>query len=367
MRIVVLDIVRFVAALSVVCYHYISRHGSNAFPLMDEFTKYGYLGVPLFFIISGYVIALSADNRTCMQFGVSRFVRLYPALWIGIIFTVTIVTLFTDKQYSLLQVLANCTLLNEYLGFQDVDVVYWTLKVELKFYACIFLLLLFGVFHRYRSWLSIWLALTVLHAVSGQPFFMGWFISPAYSSFFIAGIAFFLIQKNGRNIFSVLVVVLSLVLSSVKIFGQADLFLPEPGVVEKIISVLAVWGFYFFFYFISNDKINLDPKKIFLTIGALTYPLYLIHNMAGKAIIDHYSSIVPERILIILVIIFMIVASYLIYRFVERPLASRLKVFLLFFSQAVVERKVFWASRCIKLCVRSSEERNPSLDRPDRE
>ena len=180
-------------------YHYISRSEANAYPLISEVTNFGYLGVPLFFIISGYVIALSANNRTALQFGVSRFVRLYPALWAGVIFTVLILVIFTDKQYSVSQVLANFTLLNEYLRFEDIDGVYWTLKAELKFYACVFLLLAFGIFQKYHIWLSLWLGLAIMHTVFGQPFFMGWFISPAYSSFFIAGVAFFLIQNYGKK------------------------------------------------------------------------------------------------------------------------------------------------------------------------
>jgi len=79
MRVVALDLIRFCAAISGILYHYISRPESEAYPLVGEVTKFGYLAVPLF-IISGYVIAQSSNNRTAIQFGISRFVRLYPAL-----------------------------------------------------------------------------------------------------------------------------------------------------------------------------------------------------------------------------------------------------------------------------------------------
>lgn len=329
MRIIALDITRFIAALSVVLYHYISRQESNAFPLLSEFTNYGYLGVPLFFIISGYVIALSANNRTPIQFGVSRFVRLYPALWVGVIFTVTLATIFTDKQYKLPQILANFTLLNEYLGFENIEGIYWTLKAELKFYACVFLLLLFGIFKKFRLWLSIWLGLTVLHTISGQPYFMGWFISPSYSSFFIAGIACFLIQTEGRNHFNLFILLSSLVISSFNGFEQTAGFLIEPSFIDKSVSVVIIWGFYAFFYLLCTEKINLKERKIYITLGALTYPLYLIHNVAGKAIIDTYSGTIPEEMMIFIVIFFMIFVSFLINVGVEKKLASPMKNFLL--------------------------------------
>jgi len=334
MRIVVLDLVRFFAALSVVLYHYISRPESNAYPLISNVTNYGYLGVPLFFIISGYVIALSANNRTAVQFCVSRLVRLYPALWAGVIITVIILIVFDGKQFSVSQVLANFTLLNEYLGFEDIDGVYWTLKAELKFYMCVFLLLAFGVFQNYHIWLSLWLGLTVMHTFFGQPFFMGWFITPAYSSFFIAGVAFFLIQNIGKNKFNYFILISSLIVSSLRAYGQADGFMDNPNVVDKSISVAIVWLFYCFMYFLSIEKINLKERNVYITLGALTYPLYLIHNMAGKALIDQYSNVLTEKIMIILVIIIMILSSWVIHLVIEKPLSTPLKKFLLsFFSR----------------------------------
>lgn len=329
MRIVALDLIRFLAALSVVLYHYFPRPESSAYPLISEITKYGYLGVPLFFIISGYVIALSANNRTAIEFGISRFVRLYPALWAGVIFTVLVLVIFDDKRYSVSQVLANFTLLNEYLGFEDIDGVYWTLKAELKFYACVFLLLAFGVFKKHHIWLSLWLGLAVTHTAFGQPFFMGWFITPSYSSFFIAGVAFFLIQNNGKNAFNHFILISSLVVSSFRAYWQADGFMDHPNVVDKSISVAIVWLFYCFMYFLSIGKLKLKGRNIFITLGALTYPLYLIHNMAGKALIDKYSNIIPEEIMIIMVTIIMILASWIIHVVIEKPMSTPLKNYLL--------------------------------------
>ncbi len=329
MRIVALDLIRFFAALSVVFYHYISLHAPNAYPLISEAAKYGYLGVPLFFIISGYVIALSANNRTAIQFGISRFVRLYPALWAGVLFTVLILVVFTDKQYSVQQVLANFTLLNEHLGFKDIDSVYWTLKVELKFYVFVFFLLIFGVFKKHQIWLSLWLGLTVLQTVFGQSFYMGWFISTSYSSFFIAGIAFSLIQNTKENTFVYFVLIFSLMVSSIRTYMHANSFNIDPTIVEKLISVIIVWLFYCLMYFLSTGKMNLRKRNVYITLGALTYPLYLIHNMAGRSIIDHYSNVIPEKIMIIFVIISMVLVSWMIHLVIEKPLATPMKNYLL--------------------------------------
>ncbi|WP_067584001.1 acyltransferase family protein [Endozoicomonas ascidiicola] len=149
MRVVALDIVRFFAALSVVLYHLVSRPESDAFPLLSEVTQYGYLGVSLFFMISGFVIVFSAMNRSAMAFALSRLMRLYPTLWVGVAFTVFVTWMFADSSYSFSHVMSNLTLLQNTLGFDDIDGIYWTLKAELKFYLCIFLLIQFKLDFRF--------------------------------------------------------------------------------------------------------------------------------------------------------------------------------------------------------------------------
>lgn len=329
MRIVALDLIRFFAAMSVVLYHYISRAGSDAYPMISEVTKFGYLGVPLFFIVSGYVIALSANGRTALQFGISRFVRLYPALWIGVIFTVVIMTTIGGKQYSATQIFANFTLINEYLGFDDIDGVYWTLKTELKFYACIFLLLALRFFHRYHVWLSLWVVFTAMYTFFDQPFFMGWFISPGYSPYFIAGIAFYLIQKTGGNTYNHSIIFLSLILASVNAYTQTSGFITDSGTWEKLISVAFIWLFFVVMLLLVSEKLHLRESKFILTLGALTYPLYLIHNVAGKAIIDHFTYAASENLIIFLTITAMLIMSWAIHSFFEKPLATPLKNYLL--------------------------------------
>lgn len=324
MRIVALDVVRFFAAMGVVLYHYVWPNAS-VYDGIQAVTDFGYLGVPLFFIVSGYVISISANNRSAVAFIVSRLVRLYPALWVSVGFTVLVMYSLAGKTHSWGQVLANLTLINEYLGFNDVDGVYWTLKAELKFYACVFLLLVFGVFQRFRLWLSIWLMLVVLHAFTQQPFFLGWFITPNFSSYFIAGVALFLIQQEGRNRFNQTVLWVSLLISSIKVYQQASGFMVNPSALQKWVSVVAVWGIYGFMFALSLGKINLKPRAFYVTLGALTYPLYLIHNMAGKTIIDAYSKYVPESLLIVFVILFMVMVSWCIHQWVEKPLAAPLK------------------------------------------
>ncbi|WP_299735301.1 acyltransferase [uncultured Endozoicomonas sp.] len=325
MRIVALDIVRFFAALSVVLYHLVSRPESDAYPLLSEVTQYGYLGVPLFFMISGFVIVFSAMNRSAMAFALSRFMRLYPTLWVGVVFTVFVTWMFADNSHSFLHVMSNLTLLQSYLGFMDIDGIYWTLKAELKFYLCIFLLIQFKVIEKISVWLSIWLLLTVLHTLFGQPFFMGWFISPSYSSFFMAGVVFFLIKEHGMSRFNSFVLMATFILSSYYGFIHTEQFITNAGLWQKMISVLFIWSFYGVFYLLSTGRFTVKQRNVFLMMGGITYPLYLIHNVAGKAIIDYCMNTIPESVAIILVVLLMLFVAWLIHAYVENRLITPVK------------------------------------------
>src|SRR5215471_2445277 len=83
-----IDLLRFLAALSVVMFHYAFRGyaadsvSAMPYPLLAPFAKYGGLGVHLFFMISGFVILMTAAGGTLKTFVTSRIVRLYPAFWI---------------------------------------------------------------------------------------------------------------------------------------------------------------------------------------------------------------------------------------------------------------------------------------------
>lgn len=82
-----IDLLRFLAALAVVFFHYSFRGYAAdglsvmSYPLLASVSKYGYLGVELFFMISGFVILMTAAHAGLRDFVISRVVRLYPAFW----------------------------------------------------------------------------------------------------------------------------------------------------------------------------------------------------------------------------------------------------------------------------------------------
>src|SRR5262245_5050654 len=75
--------------------------GAVAFPGLVSFSWFGWVGVEIFFVLSGTVICMSAEGTTAFAFARNRIVRLYPAAWLcG---TLTLVLLFFLGQDDLLE------------------------------------------------------------------------------------------------------------------------------------------------------------------------------------------------------------------------------------------------------------------------
>src|SRR6267378_8118287 len=86
------------AACAVMLFHYTFRGPQDhawavSFPFFGQIFKYGYLGVDVFFILSGFVILLTAYDKDAIAFTVARIVRLYPAYWICVTLTAVAIVL----------------------------------------------------------------------------------------------------------------------------------------------------------------------------------------------------------------------------------------------------------------------------------
>ena len=325
-----LDLMRFGAALSVVFYHYTNGDSTEAFVLLSGITKFGYLGVPLFFMISGFVISASALNRTPAEFVISRATRIYPTIIVCLTMTVLVVLTLANGQHqiSIFRYLSNMLVLNEYVGEEYIDGVYWTLLAEIKFYFCIFLLITFRVFDKFKVWLAIWMLMTVTFYLFKQPFFMGWFISPEYSAFFIAGVTFFLVTKYGYDKYYSGLLITSLITGLVNAYDQVNGFVHSADQFDHIISLCLICSFFVLFVMISLDKIKITSNKVFLLLGGMTYPLYLLHSRIGEILFNRLGDYFNPFTLLIVIISLMFILSAWVHLYVERRIANHIKEYL---------------------------------------
>jgi peptidoglycan/LPS O-acetylase OafA/YrhL len=164
--------------------------------------RHGHFGANLVVIVSGYVIFMTLHRtREPMDFVVSRFSRLFPAYWAAVLLTLVVTAQLglPGKQVTVVQALGNLLMFHGLFGIPSVGSVYWTLEVELLFYAGMFGLYAFGRLSRIHAVLWGLLALRLLHFVSASwagidlPWRVYGLLILAYIPWFSMGIAIFLL------------------------------------------------------------------------------------------------------------------------------------------------------------------------------
>lgn len=332
-----IDLLRFLAALAVVLYHYAFRgfaeggYSPVEYPVLGEFFKYGAYGVQLFFIISGFVILMTATKRDAAHFVISRITRLYPAFWVCVSLTALVImwkggALF---QVDLIQYILNLSMVSGFVGVEMVDGVYWTLLVELKFYALIFVLLIFGQIHRIEWFLAFWLVLTGISLVLPLPKIITFLFLTEWSAFFIAGALFYLIHQKGLDLIRGGMLGLSLVLALFENLRQIEgLEQMYNSYFSSVVTSALVCSFYVAFLLISLGKTKHFRSEKLVKLGVLTYPLYLIHQNIGFIIFHELGDSVNRYVLLVGLVLVMMLAAWLIHKVIEQPLGRWMNIVL---------------------------------------
>ena len=107
----------------------------------------GRFGVIVFFLISGFLIPSSIENqpRPLVSFVVGRFFRLYPLYWLSMALALVTVFALGWKIPGVGQVIANMTMFQTLLGYENILDPYWTLLIEHFFYIFCIVIFLVGM------------------------------------------------------------------------------------------------------------------------------------------------------------------------------------------------------------------------------
>jgi peptidoglycan/LPS O-acetylase OafA/YrhL len=340
-----LDLLRFIAAGAVMLHHFAGvrstvfagRDAQKVYPELAPVAHFGYLGVELFFLISGFVILMSVWDRTPGDFAVSRIVRIYPAYWFSVLLSVALylacdsaVPFRPDNPDPVQRLLPNLTMLQEGVHVESLEVVYWTLWVELRFYVLIALLACVGItYRRCVTFMVAWLLAGVL-ATQGDSEMLKTVLMPDTAPYFIAGMAFFLIYRFRSNIVLWLLIAACWALSVHYLVQNINPLNRWQGVHETVIPAV-VTGIYVIMALVALHRLSWLSWRGFTFLGALTYPLYLVHEMVARAIVKaFFPHPILDRLTILPVItVSALVTAYLVYKLVEGPLQRLMRPRLL--------------------------------------
>jgi len=308
-----LDVIRFLCALMVALFHLTWRRADSAYMM-----PLGWIGVQVFFVISGVVIANSAALATPSQFLKGRFMRLYPVAWVAALVNGGILLMVARADYQALGVnvvpqagafVRSFTLFADYF----LASAYWTLPIELAFYGVIFTALCLGGRNHFRLIARLLIVLSAVYAgllflaAQGRldaPWLdLGYGLKNAllvrHGSYFAIGMYLWL-YINRRTLGRIdgaflLIALCACVLEmSSRAAELAGLFAAgDGGRIDA--GTLAAVGSAAFFAFAGLIFLSLRhasrwipagrAKDWLRMFGLMTYPFYLVHEAVGGAIL----------------------------------------------------------------------------------
>lgn len=291
-RVEVLETMRGLASAAVAWFHFTNGGALLADGWLKTSGAYGWLGVEVFFVISGFVLPFSLRRggyclrRDAGTFLLKRLVRLEPpylvtlGLTVGLLYVGAAVPGFQGSPPNVTptQLLLHVGYLNGYLGYPSLSPVFWTLAIEFQFYllvAVAYPLLASG--HRVVAAGSLAVLGTLALAMPHERFVF------AYLGLFGLGIAAFRLYAglNDRLVFfavaagltAVNAMVLSPLVAGVGLFAAA--------------AIIFVRG----------------PRYPALAaLGAVSYSLYLLHVPIGGRIVNlgtRFAQTPPTQVLVL--------------------------------------------------------------------
>lgn len=328
-RVVWIDAARGVAAIGVMLHHYLAMAVAREPDFMiryfgaalSDFYKhnvdFGVFGVALFFLISGYIVpasAMGSSPQPVARFWTGRIFRLFPAYWVSVVLALVILG---GKP---LAILANFTMLQRFLGQPDLLGLYWTLQVELIFYALVSILIARRLLDRpvicivgAAVFLLISVAFAAIRFYAGiksplAPVLgLSWMFAGNFWYWFASRKAF-----SARQAVAFYAVFLPCVyLISFLGYHRDWGYLEEPA--RYIVSYTAALAVFLVF-----SRTVRGEMRTLVYLGAISYSLYLFHEIVMFLLWDRLASLGGWSQIAICSVVTIIVAA-ITFRWIEQP------------------------------------------------
>lgn len=338
-----LDVIRVVASVAVVLWHWTFSGWASAeqptpgvrFEALSQFTRHWFTVPQVFFFISGFVIVASAQTATPWSYLRGRVIRLVPVFWL--MCTVTWLAVRDDAVFGPLGVdtwLLNMTFLTSFAGGPFVDAVYWTLTVEIAFYATIWLLMSAGRLHQIKGFVLWWVGggLVVEAVAMGHGGALGHLgFLARWNCCFAVGICCWLLQQDRADRFARRLLPVLALLSLRAVWLVTDQFQEHlaPGVdlppwYGMAIMLAGLVGLVALALHGPTGWISPRGSARWAVLGSLTYPVYLLHENVGLVLMDRFDW-VDRWLLLGLLFAGLVGICWVVTRAYEEPLVAWLK------------------------------------------
>lgn len=324
-RIEVFDLIRAIACIGVILFHYTSRYLELYYSNSSFYIRfdYGYSMVIVFLMMSGFFM-YSIRPLKATSFLAKKIVRLFPAYAVGIILIFIVTRFFlVDRSVSFVDLLINFTMLNNMIGVPYVDSAHWFVTVEL-----VFILILFAIYLLRIK--KVWIPLLIIDVLALILIILNkyvdiWIINVFYilcSARYIGVLIFGynIAEIYNNNLKANKINIISLIISS-----AAQLIIAD---ISNIIAFV-VFGSFMLIVIANKKLLTYQFPKAFsplFFISEISYPLYIIHQNLGYAMITNLDKYLSGGEFIILIpITVCILLAYIIHRFIETPCIKKTK------------------------------------------
>jgi peptidoglycan/LPS O-acetylase OafA/YrhL len=334
-KILFLNILRGPAALLVMWDHYTGcwpdRAAKEHWFISEMVRKYintplgiiqdfGFMGVMVFFLISGYLITHVAQREDRFEFIVKRFFRIYPPLFFSIIL-VAAFGFYKNVYYKAGDIFLAATLLNYFnIPQNPINGVAWSLVIEVLFYM---LVVMFMTLIKKKAMLgSLLISMSCLIVIInsrrlGDNFFL-FSVAMSYVPYLLMGQLLYYVENQRISFgkFALLTILNYYIIVKGIISINSNFYLSTNSY-----GVTFIYSYFIFIIaMISNKWLRENNMVTSLSyISKISYSLYLIHGTIGFFLLDFLMPRIGYSLAFLLTVSIVIFCSHWTYRLIEKP------------------------------------------------
>jgi peptidoglycan/LPS O-acetylase OafA/YrhL len=207
------------------------------------------------------------------------------------------------------------------LGQPYVNMSYWSLVIEIVFYAWVAAFMALGLFPgRIDAIILIWLGITFANELTiDAPIFEKLFIADD-SGFFAVGLLIYEYCRGRRDPVFYSIVALAVGTSVFQAIHKLERLGVHTGgnFDKRVVAAICLVSVVVIFLATRIRKLPMHPGLI-LAAGGITYPLYLLHMQMGYTILTATSPIRYVELWTAAIVSAAVILAWATWRFVERP------------------------------------------------